>query len=46
MEKRKVLAQFSREGLIEEIELGVCLGRVCRKEKRKEQDIPGEGNDI
>lgn len=41
-----MLAQFSREGFIEETELEVGLDRVCREEKRKEQDIPGEGNDM
>lgn len=41
-----MLAHFSREGFIEEIELGVGLYRVCREEKRKYQDIPGEGNDM
>lgn len=30
-----MLAQFSREDFIEEIELEVGLDRVCREEKRK-----------
>lgn len=42
-----MLAQFLLEGFTEEIELELGLNRVCRvREKRKEQDIPGEGNDM